>query len=548
MAELDLPAVPYTAQVQRLMVAYIKEERRFRRHGLTLPPDAAILEPLDAVAWTSTNNGYTSKVFEVSEVVDDLSTCLQRVALRERDPTDYSYPVDILLPSTASPPGTVLPSTQTVPGFTVTAISLTDAASNARRPAIAITWTGDLPDVAALEFECRRTGTTVLVAKGVDTNLQDGNTIFSAGLLPSTPYQVRSRLVVNRPRAWTAWTAVTTTAAFTSANDFSGGTLPAVDLSGELDIARFAANIRPVELLSALPTTGNTKGRMVTLTTDPNSEVYRHTGSPAGAAGFTLASDGANLIVASIAAGKFAAGAIRTPDLAADQILASKVLIGDPSNMIPDNPLVDDDAWILGAGLTFLPPVATAFSRRRINYPANAVTIAATSRPVPVETGDTYYAQIHMYFGAGTASAGQAYIQWMSDVAGVYSFVSQILIGTSSGTGRTKYVGQITVPAGANAARLLVQRTGGGTAVFTFDSPLLRKAMQGKLYVDGSVQAIAVDTNSFSAAGLAIFGGGVQSDDFVTGVAGWRILKTGAAEFSQLIVRNSLGSGLVLFS
>ena len=133
-ADLSLPAVPYPAQVQRLMVAYIKEERRFRRHGLTLPPDAAVLEPLDAASWTSTMNGYAAKVFEVSEVNDNLQNCLQRVALRERDPTDYSYPSDILLPSAPGAPGAVLPATQTVPGWAVDPWSTTDAAGAARRP------------------------------------------------------------------------------------------------------------------------------------------------------------------------------------------------------------------------------------------------------------------------------------------------------------------------------------------------------------------------------------------------------------------------------
>ena len=52
-SSLDLPACPFPDQVQRVMFAYIADERRFRKHGLTLPPDAAILEPLDVVSWSS---------------------------------------------------------------------------------------------------------------------------------------------------------------------------------------------------------------------------------------------------------------------------------------------------------------------------------------------------------------------------------------------------------------------------------------------------------------------------------------------------------------
>lgn len=148
-ADLSLPAVPYGAQVQRLMVAYLQEERRFRRHGLTLPPDAAILEPQDAVSWTSTMNGYASKVFQVSQVTDDLRNCLQRVALRERVPTDYSYPADILLPSAPGVPGAVVPASQSVPGWNAAGVSITDAASAPRRPGLLLSWMGPIRTMCA---------------------------------------------------------------------------------------------------------------------------------------------------------------------------------------------------------------------------------------------------------------------------------------------------------------------------------------------------------------------------------------------------------------
>ena len=204
-AELPLPAVPYAAQVQRLMVAYIKEERRFRRHGLTLPPDAAILEPLDAIGWTSTTNGYASKVFEVSGVNDNLKTCLQRIAIRERDPADCSYPLDILLPSTATVPGTVLPATQSVPGWNVTGVSITDAASAPRRPGLLLSWNGtDQDDVRAIRVEVRLTATGAIVHRGSYHDVSVGQAIISAGILPNTSYQARGRFVVDRPASWSA--------------------------------------------------------------------------------------------------------------------------------------------------------------------------------------------------------------------------------------------------------------------------------------------------------------------------------------------------------
>ncbi|MDT9693971.1 hypothetical protein Q5762_37740, partial [Streptomyces sp. P9(2023)] len=65
-----------------------------------------MLEPLDAVAWTSARNGYTSKVFEVSGKVDDQRTLLQRISLRERDAADVLWSPGDLLPSSPVPVGT----------------------------------------------------------------------------------------------------------------------------------------------------------------------------------------------------------------------------------------------------------------------------------------------------------------------------------------------------------------------------------------------------------------------------------------------------------
>ncbi len=210
-AQVDLPAVPYGRQVQRLMKAWIRDERRFRRHNLTLPPEAAILEPLDTVAWTSTRNGYTSKVFEVGEVTDDLTTILQGVSLRERDQGDFVWvptddEIDVVHPSTLYVP----PVQRTVPGWDVSPASVKDASGAGRRPAVLLAWDPDrISDSAALEYEIRPAGLTELVASGSITNLQKGSVKISEGILPGAELEVRGRLLVRRARAWTAWTAVT---------------------------------------------------------------------------------------------------------------------------------------------------------------------------------------------------------------------------------------------------------------------------------------------------------------------------------------------------
>jgi hypothetical protein len=51
------------------MLAWLKDNRRWRRHTIILGHYAAGIEPLDVVAWTSERNGYITKHFDVAQVV-----------------------------------------------------------------------------------------------------------------------------------------------------------------------------------------------------------------------------------------------------------------------------------------------------------------------------------------------------------------------------------------------------------------------------------------------------------------------------------------------
>ena len=354
-ASLSLPSVPYTNQVQRLCDAYVRDNRRFRRHSVPMPPAAMLLEPLDATAWTSTVNGYSGKVFEVEEIRDDIMSGIQGVSVRERDPADYSWSSTRELPTDPRPFTLVLPVAQSVPSWAVTGVSLVDAGSTARRPALRLAWNGsEQDDIAGIEFEIRLTG-TVNVAHRASTTLLDASVFdYSAGILPNVSYEARGRFLSDNARNWSSWVSATTpdtgftdsdfgtTGAYTSLFTSQGlyairdvTVLPgsgafvgekvlnrtdgklyqwdgaawalvvAAAGPGTVTTASFAAGIAPVEILGALPTTGNFQGRTVFLTTD--KKMYRHTGSPIGSAGFTRVTDGADLTPATLTAAAFAA-------------------------------------------------------------------------------------------------------------------------------------------------------------------------------------------------------------------------------------------------
>jgi hypothetical protein len=215
-AALDLPACPYPAQVQRLMQAMLKDNRRARKHGLYLPPDAMVLEPLDSISWTSTRNGYVNKLFEVSQVAKAPRTLVVQVSLREADPADYSWsPASEIVVNAASGVA-VTPAVQTVTGFDVFPYEHLDQTSAARRAGLRIIWDGTEADaMRGIEYEIY-VNAGALVKRGTITDVASGELIVSDGLIPGVLYAVRLRPLADWPGTWTA---------------FDGAIAPAVRLS-----------------------------------------------------------------------------------------------------------------------------------------------------------------------------------------------------------------------------------------------------------------------------------------------------------------------------
>lgn len=247
-ADLQLPACPFGGQVQRLMQAYINEERRFRRHVIVLPPDAAILEPLDSIAWTSAANGYTSKIFEVAEVSDKLMTGCQVISLRERDANDFNWSVGLELPSVPVSSVPVRPGGLGVPAFDVDGITLNDAAGHPRRPALQLTWDpSEVTGVDGLEYEVRLQSSGAIVARNWVRDFEAGWHVVPDGVLPGLVYECRARFTSRvLGTVWTAWVADITPAAFLTNDDFENG----------IQTLFHDQNMFPIRDVATLPATG----------------------------------------------------------------------------------------------------------------------------------------------------------------------------------------------------------------------------------------------------------------------------------------------------
>ncbi len=142
--------VPYAEQVQRLQSSALEEARRARQHTIVLPPEFWIVEPGDVGEWTSTRNGYESKLFRVDGTIDkaNLDTAL---SLTEVDPTDYDWDhsTDYVSPTSGS---TLIlrPAPQGIVDWFATGATINDSSGTPRRPAIALSWDGTVPGVQLL--------------------------------------------------------------------------------------------------------------------------------------------------------------------------------------------------------------------------------------------------------------------------------------------------------------------------------------------------------------------------------------------------------------
>ncbi|MFN4090533.1 MAG: hypothetical protein ACK4QW_16030, partial [Alphaproteobacteria bacterium] len=247
-ATLQLDAVTDSAQARRLAELYYRDGRRMRRHREVLASDAAHLEPLDAVLVTRPARGYDGKVFEVTEVAYALRRVTQQVALRERDPADWSIPVRA--PLGALPPAPALPAPQVLDGFAVAGIEV-----EGRRPGLRLSWSGAaLDDARGVEWQVRRAGQTEVILRGSTAGARDGEALLWAGILPATAYEARIRLVADRPVAWTGWLGATTPPARLGWEDLDGAIRDELDDLGDATAAAASASADAAVLAQAAAT------------------------------------------------------------------------------------------------------------------------------------------------------------------------------------------------------------------------------------------------------------------------------------------------------
>ena len=149
--------------------------------------------------------------------------------------------------------------------------------------------------------------------------------------------------------------------------------IPAADIGGALASANFPNDLRPIEIVTALPTTGNFQGRQVFLTTD--NKTYRYDGTAFIATIATTDLQGTiastQLAAAAVTNAKIAVDAIQGNVIAAGAITAAKILDGAISEL----KLADDavtTAKIATSAITADVIAANAITETKIS--SNAIT------------------------------------------------------------------------------------------------------------------------------------------------------------------------------
>lgn len=283
--------------------------------------------------------------------------------------------------------------------------------------------------------------------------------------------------------------------------------------AGAVDITKCASTIRPPEIFAVLPAAGN-QGRLVYLTTD--NKIYRDTGSV-----WTLEVDGNDLKAASVIAGKVAAGAIGTTELAAKAATISKLAV-IPETLCPDPYFKDTDWWSIAEGWTVIDDDGSNLAHQ-MGVPRCAELTGATDirylrgGPIPYSAAG----QVLRFRAKAYNNSNQDLFVGVAledRNGGDLSLIYQVV---PAGAGHVSINKQGTVPTGTVQVLFWIRNTGSG---FTGNSAVseikLDIAASADLIVDGAITTIKLAADSVTANEISVASLHVISEHVGTVVSG----------------------------
>ena len=296
------------------------------------------------------------------------------------------------------------------------------------------------------------------------------------------------------------------------------------DITGTIGENLFSDDLRPVERVSALPTTGLTQGRIVLLTTD--NKMYRYTGnewtSAVPAVDVTGQITGTQISDNSITTSKISANAVTANEVAADAITANKIAANSITSAKIQTGAVSADA--IAANSITSSKIAT-----------NAVTadaIAANAVSTSELAADSVTAGI---IAAGAVSTSELAADAItSDKIAAGAIVAES-IATNAITSAKIGTDQVTANKIA-ASSIITSKIATGAVTAAKISVNELSAISADLGTI-SVDSAHIDDAAITSAKIA---SSIQSDNYSAGSTGWKINKDGNAEFNGVVISRQL--------
>lgn len=210
-----------------------------------------------------------------------------------------------------------------------------------------------------------------------------------------------------------------------------------------------------------------------------------------------------------VTSAKIQAGAVGTDQLAANSVTAAKMRIGSSQNMIINPEWLDGvtQPWTMTAGASVVTAASNMPGSRVASISADGATYRSiASNRFAVSAGEVYYVQADTYF----YWTGFEILLQCFDNTGT-AFAWQIVYSGSNPSWTQAY-GQVTIPSGAREAQFICQATpaalSGRYAYMT--NPRVIRAGEGQLIVDGAITATKISAGAIETGKLAA--GSVTAD------------------------------------
>ena len=195
-------------------------------------------------------------------------------------------------------------------------------------------------------------------------------------------------------------------------------------------------------------------------------------------------------------------GAIGANHVAANSITASKLFIGDTSNMLPDPTMTDLSVWEVSNGNLGTTPTGYVTPGQNRIYTYGATTGDQTVQTrVPVEGGKHYYFRGSIGPGDPVGTTMRIYVNWYAmDASGNLTYISgDVIVGPTAIASPMTGERIVQSPSNARLAVYVFHKVSGVSNTLTGFNAVMRRASAGEIIVDGAITAGKISANAVTA-------------------------------------------------